>query len=294
MIEERFGLICMIAATVTAVLWVVLLLVRRKKYKAIVAAVGRKNIIKNISAPLLQIGFNVIDLFHIKRDCRIRKSLKKWIAANHGEKFVDFYFLTILATQIASVFTLIPILLVMLAIGTDKLGIVLFVIVQSAFVLMPIYLEYEKFCEKKENLLSEFPQVVSKLTLLMCSGMPIRECWKRVSLSGNGVLYLEMQNTIEELNNGVTEIEAYKNFGKRCDVKEINKFSSMLIQNMQKGSGELTGYMRELTAEMWDVKKTEAKKKGDKAASKLVFPTSLIFAGILLLIIVPAMLQIKI
>lgn len=294
MMEERFRLICMITASVTALLWVVLMLVRKKKYKPVIDAVGRKNVIKKISAPLLQIGFNIIDLFHIRGEGRIWKMLKKWMAANHGERYVDFYFLTILSTQIASLFTLTPILFVMLATSIDELGIVLYLFTQCAFLFLPIYLEYSMFCEKKENLLSEFPHVVSKLTLLMCSGMPVRECWRRVALSGSGVLYLEMQNTMDELCNGVTEIDAYKNFGKRCDVKEINKFSSMLIQNMQKGSGELTGYMRELTAEMWDVKKTEAKKKGDKAASKLVFPTSLIFAGILLLIIVPAMLQIKI
>lgn len=294
MTDEKIRFICMIAASVTALAWMVLLVVRCRRYKPLVVAVGKKSILNYMTATLMQIGFNVIDLFRIRGNGRIWKKIKKWIAANHGEKYVDFYFMTILAGQIASVMTLTPIFLAVMAVTADKLCVLIFAIILTAFVGIPVYDEWKMFCEKNDELLSGFPQVVSKLTLLMCSGMPVRECWRRVAESGNGVIYTEMKNTLEEMNNGVTEIDAYKNFGRRCDVKEISKFSSMLIQNMQKGSGELTGYMRELTGEMWTVKKAEARKQGDKAASKLVFPTSLIFAGILLLILVPAMLQIQI
>ena len=103
-----------------------------------------------------------------------------------------------------------------------------------------------------------------------------------------------MKNTVSEIENGTMEIQAYKDFGNRCEVKEIQKFSSMLIQNMQKGSGELTEYMRELSLEMWTTRKDIAKKKGDRAASLLMLPISLIFIGILLMILAPAFMQMSI
>ena len=145
--------------------------------------------------------------------------------------------------------------------------------------------------ERKEAMITEFPRVISKLTLLISAGMPLREGWRRVSLSGDGLLYKEMQATMDEMSNGVMEVQAYKNFGSRCDVKEIQKFSSMLIQNMQKGSRELSGYMRDLASDMWNIRKDIAKKKGDKAASLLLVPTTLIFIGILIMVIAPAMAQ---
>ena len=80
----------------------------------------------------------------------------------------------------------------------------------------------------------DLPQVLSKLTLLVNSGMVLRDAWKHAAFTGNRVLYQEMQNTTLEIENGVMEIEAYKNFADRCSVKEIRKFTSLIIQNLQK------------------------------------------------------------
>ena len=51
-------------------------------------------------------------------------------------------------------------------------------------------------------------------------------------------MYIEMQNTSLEIENGVMEIEAYRNFAERCGIKEARKFATLIIQNLTKGNEE--------------------------------------------------------
>lgn len=61
----------------------------------------------------------------------------------------------------------------------------------------------------------------------------------------------------------------------------------MMIQNLQKGSNEVVIFLRDMSAEAWEEKKHEVKRKGEKASSKLILPIGLVFFGVLILIIVP-------
>ena len=133
----------------------------------------------------------------------------------------------------------------------------------------------------------QFPQVLSKLTLLVNSGMMLRDAWRNVAQKGEGILFEEMNMTCEEMNQGISEIDAYQNFAERCEVKEIKRFTSSIIQNMVKGNAELTNFLREMSDEMWNEKKNMVKRQGEAANSKLLIPTIMIFTGILILIMVP-------
>ena len=53
----------------------------------------------------------------------------------------------------------------------------------------------DKLEEKREELLADMPQMLSKLTLLVNSGMVVREAWKKVADGGERELYKEMQLT---------------------------------------------------------------------------------------------------
>lgn len=108
---------------------------------------------------------------------------------------------------------------------------------------------------------------------------------------GERELYKEMQTTVLEVQNGIVELEAYRNFAERCSIKQIRRFSSTMIQNMQKGNAEISYFLKELSEEMWEEKKHIVKRKGEAANSKLMIPTAMIFIGILIMIMVPVFLS---
>ena len=140
---------------------------------------------------------------------------------------------------------------------------------------------------KHDEILSDYPEILSKLTLLVNAGMVIREAWIKVAYTCDRAMYKEMQLTSEEMNNGVSELDALHNFAQRCSVKEIRKFASILSQNIQKGGSELTMSLRYMNEESWEEKKHRAKRKGETAGTKLMIPLMIMFVGILFMIIVP-------
>ena len=139
----------------------------------------------------------------------------------------------------------------------------------------------------KEEIEMDFPKVMSKLTILIGSGMVVRNAWQKVAADGNGRLYEEMRITSRDMVNGVPETIAYRQFGERVDTPEAKKFAGLISQNLLKGSSELVGYMTELTEEMWKDKELKVTKKTAEAVQKLIIPSALIFIGILILILVP-------
>ena len=136
-------------------------------------------------------------------------------------------------------------------------------------------------------MLHDFSEVVSKLALLTNAGMILREAWEEVAFAGDSTIYVEMQTAVNEMNNGVAEIDAIYNFGTRCIIPEIKKFTSTIIQGVTKGNSELTAMLQEQSREVWQLKKQIVRREGEKAASKLLIPISIMFIGILIMIIVP-------
>lgn len=114
-----------------------------------------------------------------------------------------------------------------------------------------------------------------------------KELFDKIQYTCDRAMYKEMQLTSEEMNNGVSELDALHNFAQRCSVKEIRKFTSILSQNIQKGGSELTMSLRYMNEESWEEKKQRAKRKGETAGTKLMIPLMIMFVGILFMIIVP-------
>lgn len=160
-------------------------------------------------------------------------------------------------------------------------------------VLVLVYAQYDEIKDKlnkrRQAISRQFPNVVSKLALLVTSGMIMSKAWEETANSQNSELYLEMRKTAEELNNLVTPEVAYTNFIDRCNTKETAKLASAIIQNLSKGNAEIGKLLKTMASEAWEERQHTAKKDGEKANSLLMIPTMLLFISILIMIIMPAM-----
>jgi tight adherence protein C len=144
-----------------------------------------------------------------------------------------------------------------------------------------------KILKRSEEMLRDFSNVVSKLALLTNAGMIMREAWAEVAYTGDSALYQEMQRAVDEMNNGVSDVDALFNFGTRCIIPEIKKFTSTIVQGLVKGNSELVYMLQEQSKEVWAAKKQDVKRQGAKASSKLLIPILIMFVGILIMIVVP-------
>lgn len=283
-----FQLILLTVSTPLALIWLFLAAANGKKYKEYTESAFAKEF---QMSDLFCVGFSVMEILHINTKSRSAQMKIKEIAEIKGKRYAEYYYFILLGAKTTYIFTMV-VFVCLLAVLADSVEALLFGILLGGLAI--VYLDLtlqDKLTARRQELVLDLPQVLSKLTLLVNSGMVLREAWKRVSVTGDRVLYKEMQNTSLEIENGVMEADAYRNFADRCNVKEIRKFASLIIQNLKKGNEELAYFLKDLSDEMWEVKKNEVKQKGEKANSWLLLPMMLIFIGILLMILVPVFQQ---
>ncbi len=153
--------------------------------------------------------------------------------------------------------------------------------------------EKEKEQQRKEQLLWEYPQMVNQVSVLLDGGMPMRRVWERM-LSAEGAkkkeaLYLEeMQLTFREMREGRGEREAYERFGNRIGLLPYRRFSSILSQNLSKGTRNLQELLRQEAQEALEMRRNQARKRGEEAGTKLLFPMLVMLVLILIVLLLPA------
>ena len=141
--------------------------------------------------------------------------------------------------------------------------------------------------KKEEQVLMELPSVLSKITLLVNSGMVLRDAWTLVARQGEGILYEEMRKTCMDLDNNMSEQKAFAGFAERCPKKEVKRLVMVITQNLSKGRTGLSKYLPELSAEIWRARELSVKEKAESASRKLMIPSFLIFTGIMIMAIGP-------
>ena len=161
----------------------------------------------------------------------------------------------------------------------------------SAIVVVVVYAMYDELSDKVKKrraaISKQFPNVVSKLALLVTSGMIMDRAWKETAFSQETELYHEMRKTSDELDNLVSPEAAYSNFISRCNTKETAKLASAIMQNLSKGNAEIGMLLKNMAREAWQERRHTAKRDAEKANSKLMVPTMLLFLSILVILMVP-------
>lgn len=147
----------------------------------------------------------------------------------------------------------------------------------------------ESVAKRRTECVLEFPNMVSKLSLLINSGMVLREAWFLVAGGKEGALYELMQKACECMNNGESDVAAIYKFGVLSDSVEIKKFTSAMVQGIEKGNSELADFLIAQASELWAHKRQLALQQGEIAAGKLIIPLGLMFGGIILIIVSAAL-----
>lgn len=176
----------------------------------------------------------------------------------------------------------------------------LFLLAAAAAIL--IYLSRDKDLKKEvekrnRQMMSDYPQLVTKLLLYMGAGITMRNALKKIAgdyqeqkKKGGEVRYVyeELQLTCYELERGVSETEAYESFGKRCRLPQYNKLVNLLTQNLKKGSSRMIDELREAAENAFEERRRMARKLGEEAGTKLLLPMMMMLGIVMVLIMIPA------
>jgi len=100
-----------------------------------------------------------------------------------------------------------------------------------------------------------------------------------------------MRYALMEIKAGKAEATAYEEFARRCRVKEVTKFVSVIVMNLKRGGAEVVPVLREQGNECWEMRKNAAKQMGEEASTKILIPLMIMFLGIVIIVSTPAVLS---
>lgn len=155
-----------------------------------------------------------------------------------------------------------------------------------------------KLKRRNQELLLDYPEIITKFTLLLEAGLTIKNAWGRIvkeyktKLEGGEqtkrFAYEEMMITWFQLGNGLSETLAFSKFGNRVGLLPYLRFSSMLSQNVKKGAKGLIELLEYEGKEAFESRKELARKQGEEASTKLLGPMMLMLMMVIFLIVIPA------
>jgi hypothetical protein len=154
----------------------------------------------------------------------------------------------------------------------------------------------KKIKNKREKIKRDFPDIITKFNILISCGLTAYDCIRKIVEENkkSGVsfadhpVYEELETTLREIDLGKAEIYSYEDFGLRCKIPEAMKFSSLVTQNLLRGTEDIISLLRAQSKEAWELKKADVRARGEQAGTKLVFPMMMSVIAIIVVVIYPA------
>lgn len=237
-------------------------------------------------------GLALQEIELLKLKGQVGEKIRKDSTLIYGHKYGEYYARIIWAQILSFVLFSIAIFFLLAGVMGEE--------TRSVFVLggviVPVLFGYyfynhmaDKVKTRRDECEAEFPNAISKLALIVNSGVILHDAWKIVAEGNDGTFYDLMRKSCEEMDNGKSDIDAIYEFGVLTNSDNIRKFTSALIQSIERGGGNLPVFLANQSTELWMTKRQIMLQKGEAAASALLIPITLMLVGIMLIVIVAAL-----
>lgn len=142
----------------------------------------------------------------------------------------------------------------------------------------------------------EYPEIVGRLSLLLGAGLSINDAIGRMAMRyeaegklchGKGLI-IQMNR---ELHDGVSIISSIEDFGRNSGSRQYKRLALLLQQNCRRGNEHLTDSLEKEGQLAFELKKNTAKRLGEEAGTRLLFPMMGMLIIVLIILIYPALTQ---
>lgn len=154
---------------------------------------------------------------------------------------------------------------------------------------------------RNQQMLLDYSEIVSKLTLLLGAGLTIRSALEKIASDydkkcrqkegGRRFAYEEILYVCREMQGGISERQGIDMLGKRCQIPCYMKLCSLLLQNLKKGSRGMAESLGYEVGQAFEERKNAAKRLGEEAGTKLLIPMILMLVIVMAVLIIPAFLS---
>ncbi|MFM1567381.1 type II secretion system F family protein, partial [Helcococcus ovis] len=222
----------------------------------------------------------------------VSPKLKIVIKNLYGEENLKYQEILFISIKICILYNLIILFLFLISIFYNFLLFVLFLIFIFIFNHYINTINIIKYEKQKKKFKNDLPAFISRLSLMINSGIQLRVAIDFITNNSNGEVVESLKLVNSLIKNGMSEVEAYNLILSRTDDLLIRKFISNIIQNIEKGGDDLENILKMVKKEGDEFRKNDLILKTQEANRKLLIPNIIIFIGILLMVMIPILLNV--
>ena len=177
---------------------------------------------------------------------------------------------------------------------------VLFSIVMGCVIGIICFVISKGLKRKKENEVNrsyemDMPDFMMRVAMFTEAGMGIQEAIERAVYRGNKkkLLYSDFCDVFEKVRKGYTKdfITGIEELAEVRKSPVLSNFCITIVQNMRKGSSELSELFMSQAQLQRNERRRMAGKLADEAATLLVIPSTLVLIALVVLLLAPAVLE---
>lgn len=209
----------------------------------------------------------------------------------YGDRLALGYFQKDLSVALGQSFFLLG--LVILCLNLSPFLSFLLILLIFLRLYYPFYDHKKKAEEIQREIISQLPKALMKLNLALQSGLILETAWKQVAGSSQGVFYDCMEEVMESQKAGKGLIQSYREFGDQYRLRVLKDIGAVIAKNMENGGAEIVRALEQIQKTSYSQLKSSYRISSELAQQKMIFPSLLLFIGILLLILLPAFGQVS-
>lgn len=185
--------------------------------------------------------------------------------------------------------------------GVGSMGLIILFITIGLLIPLHNYMKLREMGDKCQiEAERDFPVIVHLLTLYMGAGLSFFSAVRRISNNYQRQKKQSKQKKYaferimlmeQQMNNGISQKEACHNWGMQFRTDSYQKLSLILIQSFTKGAKEAAVLMETEEKEAFRKRVDRARKEGEEAATRLLFPMILLLSEVMLLVMYPALIR---
>lgn len=145
----------------------------------------------------------------------------------------------------------------------------------------------KKAREIKKLVQADLPDMLTQYILSIRSGALPLGAWQEISDQGQGPLYKEMREIYYRIKTGENLSFNFRTFGKHFDLEEIRKTGELIADGLETGAGQMVENLEALRSSIFEKRRREYSIRSARAEQEMVFPSLLLFLGIIILMILP-------
>ena len=156
---------------------------------------------------------------------------------------------------------------------------------------LPDYKLSEHVKREKAVINTQLPNFLTKLNLLMGSGMSTISAIKKISLLKRNCFEVAVSKTVLDIDSGNSIEDSFHELSQQCQDSYVTQFVRIIVQDKKYGSKVTISRLETICDEAWKNKKVSILKKGEEASTKLLLPMMISLISILVAVTVPAISQ---